>query len=174
MALVNKFQTLAKAANENAINQFVEECFNEFYEDVYLHIRYRYKRYPEDIAQQTFKRFYTALSDGLEMSFKEDKDIRNYLKKIASNLCLNEISKPKRLVLTDDFWEGGATPYPQIDFDYDFTLALRQLSLKEAEVVMMRYQGYKFQEIADKIGSNKDAVKQVLYRCRDKLKVLLD
>jgi len=57
----------------------------------------------EDIAQETFIRFYLAIA-----RYQPDRPLRPYLLKIARNLCLDHLRK-KKPVLADNLDTGATT-----------------------------------------------------------------
>jgi len=161
---------------KNEIQKIVELCFIEFYEPVYWYARARYKMYPEDVAQETFKKFHLALLKGLEMNFQVKEDILKYLITIARNLTTDELGRAQRIIFVEDFSFEKKTldPFAKINIESDLETKLSLLYPKHVLMLRLRISGYSYKEIADKLGVNVETVRKALFRCRQKLKILLE
>ena len=111
---------------------------------------------------------------GKKIHFEKDSDILSYLKRIARNLSIDNFKNNRRTLGIEEFLEEGEDPYPEIDLINDFEFLLNELNQKQITVVLMRVKGYRFSEIAEKMNMSTDAVKKIFYRCRNKLKILLE
>lgn len=174
MTIVKSFQKALETADENDLQSFLSACFEEYHHKVFLYARSRYKTYPEDVVQETFKKFQEAIRNGLEMDFRKDEDILRYLTTIAKRLSPKELGRAQRTVYIADFRgkEKPINPYTEINFRKDFEYQLKQLGPKQAEMLRLQVNGHSYEEIAQELDTTLMAVKQGLYRSRKKLKLL--
>lgn len=123
-----------------------------------------------DIFQETFIRFFNAAKTSDNIN-----NIIGYLLKIARNLCLNYKRDKKnnisiddiQLVKTDDSFEQQemldliAMALDTLPFDYKEAFILRQ------------YQGYSYKEISEITNDSVPAVKNRVWRAKEKIKNIL-
>lgn len=160
------------------------------YKDAMLNFVYRsigdYHR-AEDLAQETFLRVFKSAS-GYEPRAK----FKNWLYRIAVNLCKNELRDRKRHglysledLMTDD---DGKINYAVLrDFsqmpDILYEKKEQQILIRQAidslpenqrlAIIMVTYQHLRYDEIADTLGCSVSAVKSLIHRARQNLKKLL-
>lgn len=174
MIIVSSFQKAVETADENDLQSFLSACFEEYHHSIFLYARSRYKIYPEDVVQETFKKFQEAIRNGLEMDFRQDEDILRYLTTIARNLSPKELGRAQRTVYLPDFRgkEKTINPYTEINFKEDLEFKLKQVSPQQANMLLLKINGHSYEEIAQELDMTVMAVKQGLYRSRKKLKLL--
>ncbi|MEO0899913.1 MAG: sigma-70 family RNA polymerase sigma factor [Bacteroidota bacterium] len=132
----------------------------------------------EDIAQETFVRFYRSLD-----KFKGDSALGTYLTRIAINLSLNEIKRQKRrnlFSLQSD--EGKKVLHLQ-----DHSLSEEQLAKRDwvqqgisrlepkfrSVLVLRMIEGYSTKETSDILSVPTGTVLSRLARAQEKLKIIL-
>ena len=132
----------------------------------------------EDIAQETFVRFYKQIHH-----YREEGTLSAYLFRIATNLVRSEERRKRRwkilqpILSYSGFAGGGAAPEsPQADAlaseeHRQVTRALASLDvLYRAPLVLREIEGLSYQEIATALGCNEGTVKSRLHRGRQLLK----
>lgn len=132
----------------------------------------------DDIAQETFIRFYESLD-----KFREESSVATYLTRIAINLSLNELKRRRRwsarFFFHDDHTETSV-PDPESkdkeysDLDEHVQRALQSLDSKQRAVVVLRMvDDYSTKETADILGVPVGTVLSRLSRGQEKLGTLL-
>ncbi len=160
------------------------------YQNAILNFIYRsigdYHR-AEDLSQETFLRVFKSAS-----RYEPRAQFKNWLYKIAVNLCKNELRDRQRHGLSslEDFMtdEEGKINYAVLrDFSQmpdvlyekkEQRILIRQAvdSLPENQrlaIIMVTYQNLRYDEIADTLGCSVSAVKSLIHRARKKKKKLL-
>ncbi len=130
----------------------------------------------DDVGQETFIRFYNALSD-----FRGDSQVSTYLTRIAINLSLNELRRRKRrfglFKRQDDKSPEIADDNDQFDKDnkHEFVhKALANLDPEFRSVVVLRLlDGYSTAETAEILKLPQGTVLSRLSRAQKKLKDIL-
>ncbi len=133
----------------------------------------------EDIAQETFVRFYKQLHH-----YREEGTLSAYLFRIATNLVRTEERRKRRwrllqpILATSGFGSNGHHPpaSPQADAlaieeHRQVTRALSTLDvIYRAPLVLWEIEGLSYQEIAGVLGCSEGTVKSRLHRGRQLLK----
>lgn len=167
-----------------------ELLVSRYKEPIIKFINYSIQDYhrAEDLAQETFLRVFKNASRYIPKSY-----FKNWLYRIASNLCKNELRNRKRHGLTsldnlltdeDDkpISSGVLTDYSKIpDFLYEkkekqrlVKQAINQLPENQRlAIIMLTYQNLKYDEISYVLDCSLSAVKSLIYRARQNLKELL-
>jgi RNA polymerase sigma-70 factor (ECF subfamily) len=141
----------------------------------------------EDLSQETFLRVFKSAS-----RYEPKAKFKNWLYKIAVNLCKNELRDRQRHGLSslEDFMtdEEGKINYTVLrDFEQmpdvlyekkEQRILVRQAidSLPENQrlaIIMVTYQNLRYDEIADTLSCSVSAVKSLIHRARQNLKNLL-
>lgn len=123
-----------------------------------------------DICQSVLASFFARIVAGKYVLEKPD-DLRNLLRKMASNKLINQIlkanagkrtPKDKKKVTTPahaDLVDPGPTP-SKVASDQELTRKIMQrLSEEERRLVLLHNQDYSWQEIGDVVGSTADAAR---------------
>ena len=123
----------------------------------------------EEIGQQTFIRFYKAMSN-----FKQEAKLSTYLTRIAINLSLNHL-KRKQNFAGRSLELSNASHVHKKNNSYEnkevINLGLQMLNKKHRSVVVLRMiQGYSTEETADILDIPKGTVLSRLKRGLEKLK----
>ncbi|MFQ6043981.1 MAG: RNA polymerase sigma factor [Candidatus Poribacteria bacterium] len=142
----------------------------------------------EDLSQETFLRVFKSVS-----RYEPRAQFKNWLYRIAVNLCKNEIRDRQRLGLSylEDFMtgdDGKNINYAALrDFsqmpDVLYEKKEQQILIRRAidslpenqrlAIIMVTYQQLRYDEIADTLGCSVSAVKSLIHRARQNLKKLL-
>ena len=127
----------------------------------------------EDLLSETFVRALTALS-----SFRGESSIRTWLYAIARNVWLERLRKSRRIESLDDLLSVYAE-----DSVADHALAhiavcrieeaLSQLDERTRTIVLLRSEGYSYDEIAARLHMQPSTARVIEHRTRKKLKELL-
>ena len=142
----------------------------------------------EDVAQETFVRFYQN-----RHRYQEEGNIKAYLFRIATNLVRSEERRKKRWrILEPMFSKGGRSsdgvhtadeppsPGPQGELlaseaHLQVTRAIAELDIHfRVPLVLREIEGLSYREIADVLDLSEGTVKSRLFRARDLLKQKLE
>ncbi|MBC8236348.1 sigma-70 family RNA polymerase sigma factor [bacterium] len=160
------------------------------YQNAILNFIYRsigdYHR-AEDLSQETFLRMFKSAS-----KYEPRAQFKNWLYKIAVNLCKNEVRDRQRHGLSslEDFMtddDGKINHAVLKDFsqmpDVLYEKKEQQILIRQAidslpenqrlAIIMVTYQHLRYDEIADALGCSISAVKSLIHRARQNLKSLL-
>ena len=160
------------------------------YQNAILNFIYRsigdYHR-AEDLSQETFLRMFKSAS-----KYEPRAQFKNWLYKIAVNLCKNEVRDRQRHGLSslEDFMtdDDGKINYAVLkDFsqmpDVLYAKKEQQILIRQAidslpenqrlAIIMVTYQHLRYNEIADALSCSISAVKSLIHRARQNLKSLL-
>lgn len=157
------------------------EQFNELYKLHYTTIyrmvsKYSVSRFEaEDIVQEVFIKLYLQYDSGATVQFP-----KTWLYKVASNICINTISRRKETLHIDKVNELDLGVFDSLEMkieeDEHGKIILNALSiLKEQEklIVILYSEGLSYKEIADVSGVRFSSVSKCLSRALEKLKPLL-
>lgn len=154
-----------KQGDEEAIERFVRR----YYEEILKYCSWRCfdAGYAEDLAQETFVRFFASLSD-----YRCRGKTKNYLYRIAGNLCKDFYRAKKELPVQDEELEKSGVP-DTMDHILDKVMveeAVGALSAEFQEVIVLFYfQEMKLLEIADVLKISLPLVKYRLRQARKQL-----
>ena len=139
----------------------------------------------EDLAQEAFLRVYNA-----RYRYRPDARFTTWLYRIATNLALNTIRdvKGRQRQDTSNSGEDGETPFEFVDtrasveqemIETDRGRMIREVieSLPEnqrAAVILHKYQDVDYHQIAKVLKVSESAVKSLLYRAYETLRVRLE
>ena len=129
----------------------------------------------EDVAQEAMLRLWRS-ADGLEVG---PPGLRPWLRRVASNLCVDRMRSGKRLTVTDEVPEQvePATQHSQLeaqDTSERVEAALRALPDRQRlALTLFHYEGLSQIEVGDMLGISDEAVESLLARARRALKVAL-
>ena len=154
------------AGNQEAFGCIVEQ-FQGIVSSVTLNLTGDFQR-SEDLAQETFLRAWTKLSE-----LKEPQKIGHWLCAIARNLAKNEISAQKRMIQDSDLLEFPDSGQSQeIDFQNESLLAaLAAIPEKYRQSLILFYrEELSITEIAALLEKPEGTIKQRLYRGRKLLR----
>jgi RNA polymerase sigma-70 factor, ECF subfamily len=140
----------------------------------------------EDLAQEVFVKAFASIK-----SFRRDANLRTWLYKIASNLCIDKYrraDKEKRLVAPLEWDDGdGPRPLELPDSSYDPQLLYERTELQgevqkalaalpeklRAVILLFDMEGMSYDEIAEVLGCPSGTVKSRLFHARTRLRDLL-
>lgn len=128
----------------------------------------------EDIRMETLTIFVINVQQG---KFREEASIKTYLLRVAKNLCFKEYKAEKKLdldALMRRIYSSQTELPPSEKATEQLSGALKKLSAKCQEMIRLYYwRGWSQKEIAQELTTKEQAVKQQLYRCKEKLKNFL-
>ncbi len=156
-------------------------------------INYCYRFHPdrdvaEELAQEVFLRVYRAAP-----RYRPDARFSTWLFRIATNICLNELRKPRYQVKSESLDEpvsgdsDGMTreiedrDRPGPDDAYETREKMEQLQRalsklpekQRAAILLHSREGFSYEEIAKQLGRSESSVKSLLHRARQGLKKVL-
>ena len=129
----------------------------------------------EDVAQEAMLRLWRS-ADGLEVG---PPGLRPWLRRVASNLCVDRMRSGKRLTVTDEVPEQAeaATQHSQLeaqDTSQRVEAALRGLPDRQRlALTLFHYEGLSQIEVGQQMGISDEAVESLLARARRSLKAAL-
>jgi len=129
----------------------------------------------EEMAQQALVRAWLALS-----GFRGDSSFKTWLYRIATNLCINRVTRRKPLVEIPETLPAPDTDEPEEVFRRRKLEGLVQEALshlpndQRSAIVLATYQDMSYKEIARTIGKTPKAVDSLLVRARRNLRKLLE
>lgn len=119
----------------------------------------------QDLAQETFIIVWQQLP-----KFRNQSNIGTWIFRIASNNCLRQIEKEKKIVtvdLTIDIKEEHQESIePQIQLLYDF---ISQLPETDRIIISLELEGIKQVEIASIVGLSESNIRVKIHRIKEKL-----
>jgi len=145
-----------------------------------LNIAWRYcgdRAVAEDLAQEIFVKVWRAKG-----SYQPSARFSTWLYRIAVNRCLNEIrSRPKKSPLpVEETLEEPAGARPDDDLDRaEVRHAVRRAvddlpANQRMAVILSRFHELSYEEIAEAMSVSLEAVKSLLFRARENLKIALE
>ncbi len=167
--------TRSRARDEHAFAQLVDQHKDQMVN--YLARLTGCRDRAEDIAQETFVRFYKQIH-----KYREEGTLTAYLFRIATNLVRSEERRKRRWQMLEpilaygDRSNGTAPATPQADAlaseeHRQVTRALAALDvLYRAPLVLREIEGLSYREIATTLGCTEGTVKSRLHRGRQLLK----
>lgn len=116
----------------------------------------------EDCYQNTFIKLYTK-----SPSFNDEEHLKAWLLRVAINECKSCLrSNRRRAAVSEPIF-----PAPSTEDVRDISWALTLVDIKYRQVLYLYYcERYKVEEIADILGKNKNTIKTMLSRGRDRLR----
>ena len=132
----------------------------------------------QDIAQEVFVRVYTSAN-----AYRPDAAFSTWLYRITANACFDEMRKRKRssIIVPEETAESVPDPAPSPEAQAESNELAREVrsaiaSLPENQriaVVLQRYEGLSYQQIADVMKSSVAAVESLLFRAKHTLRARL-
>ena len=168
----------------------LEEIYRRYYKQIYgfVYRNTNRKELTEDIVQEAFLRVYRS-----RKSYKPTAKFAVWLYRIVRNLCIDEgrrywnrnVSREAESTLVEDqqspidlLTADEKDVRQRMDEANDMNTiraAVDQLSPEQREVILLnKFQGLSYQEIAEIIDSNTESVKQKAYRAHLKLREMLE
>ena len=149
-----------KRGDSDAGEQLVRKYYTSIYQYCFLHIHD--KDCAEDMAQDTFVRFFEALTGDTKI-----EKTKSYLYRIAGNVIKNYYKKKKEL-LYDELPEQLENHMPETELRLDVERALNKLpeELKETAILFF-FQELKQREIAELLNIKLSLVKYRVARIKE-------
>ena len=155
-----------RQGDEAAMECFVRKYYPDILKYCILHIWDKHDA--EDLAQETFERFFRSLG-----TYRHWGKTKNYLYAIAANLCRN-FYKKKKAVLVSEVPEQAEESIPVLEEKMDMEAALKKLPYEMREVLVLYYfKNLKLKEIALVLDIGLPLVKYRLRRAKELLAVYL-
>ncbi|HXG30867.1 MAG TPA: sigma-70 family RNA polymerase sigma factor [Thermodesulfobacteriota bacterium] len=166
----------AKSGDESAFTDLMRRHYKGLVNYIYRFTNDR--EASEDVAQEVFLRVYRSVK-----SYKPEARFSTWLYKIATNLCLTRIKSKARErnvsldeieEITGDLGDSDSESADQVTFRKEIRNAIFEAleSLSERErvaIILCKYEGLPYEEVAEVIGCTVGAVKTYVYRGRMKL-----
>ena len=159
----------AKAGDETALTRL----YNDFYAPVYryLYFRARDRAEAEDLAQETFLRFFQTLQ---KYQYRGTTPLA-FLFRIARKILIDTGRRKKNWVQFSELFgkneEPRENPTEQRENAEMVRMALKELPEAEQEAVTLCYiNDLSYSEIAQLIGKNEEAVRQAVSRALKRLR----
>ncbi len=133
---------------------------------------YRYNpSYVEDILQNVFEKLLKIPPDKLPQNQQER---HNYIFAIAKHEAINFNKKLKRRKQAEsESAQNSCTfssPHKSFENSDMFQAAIQTLSKNNAEAITLKFDGYRYKEIAEILGISESAVKQRIKRAEAQIK----
>jgi len=178
--LMLEFQKGDKASFENLMRKYYKRVFNFIYRFVgSIEIA-------EDLTQEVFMKVYKKAP-----SYKPQAKFQTWLYTIAKNISLNELRKHKKKMISleetiesdsgeikrqfeDDTSENPFQRLENKELVAIIKKAINQLPENQRIAVLLhRYEQFSYEEIAQTMGCSVSAVKSLLSRAKENLKIVL-
>jgi RNA polymerase sigma-70 factor (ECF subfamily) len=130
----------------------------------------------EDVAQETLLRLWRA-GDSLDLG---SHGLRPWLRRVASNLCIDRVRGSKRTVVVDEVPEVADPPRQMAGLMEDdlakrVDVALKALPERQRlALTLFHHEGLSQIEVGDVMGISDEAVESLLSRARRSLKAALE
>lgn len=132
----------------------------------------------QDVAQEVFVKIHTS-----RKTYRPDAAFSTWLYRVTANACFDELRKRKRssIILPEDTAELVADPAASPEAQAESNELAREVrsaiaSLPESQriaVVLQRYEGLSYQQIADVLKTSVPAIESLLFRAKHSLRVRL-
>lgn len=177
VALMMEFQKGNKASFEKLMERNYRRIYNFIYRFV------GQGETAEDLAQEVFIKIYKSAS-----SYRPQAKFQTWAHQIARNISLNELRRLKKPVVSlEETFETEEGPVVRQIADHNIPSPFEQISDKEKAdiikeaieslpenqrmaVILRRYDGMPYEEIAKAMGCSLEAVKSLLNRAKENLK----
>ena len=178
--------------DDSLIREFIsgqEEAFSEIlgrYRNLVLNVAYRFLRdrtEAEDVAQDVFLKIYCSAR-----TYEPKAKFSTWVYKITANVCLNRLRNEKNAAKSVpydgqdqadmDSSPGFFSPSEELERNERMTVVHDALQCLPANqrlaIVLKRYEGLSYREIAEIIGCSPAAVDSLLQRANGKLRKYLE
>jgi RNA polymerase sigma-70 factor (ECF subfamily) len=178
--------------DDSLIREFIsgrEEAFSEIlgrYKNLVLNVAYRFLRNrteAEDVAQDVFLKIYRSAR-----TYEPKAKFSTWVYKITANVCLNRLRNEKNAAKSvsydhQDQADMGSSPgcfSPSEELERNERLTVVHDALhclpanQRLAIVLKRYEGLSYREIAEIIGCSPAAVDSLLQRANGKLRKYLE
>lgn len=162
-------------AAEQASFSMDEESFRRFYAQTARPLRAYLSRFSgdavlaDDLLQEAYFRFLRA-----ERPEMDDVGRKNYLYRIATNLCHDHYRRNKRIEPELPEVPVGEKTGDEIHLRTDISRVFQKVKPRERQLLWLAYvEGFSHNEIADMVGLKAASIRLLLFRARHKLARLL-
>ncbi|MHB9036013.1 MAG: RNA polymerase sigma factor [Armatimonadota bacterium] len=131
----------------------------------------------QDVAQEVFVKIYTS-----PKTYRPDAALSTWLYRITANACLDHLRKQKRHKamseeISESVLDPSASPQSRVESE-DLVREVRSAlaTLPENQrmaVVLQRYEGLSYQQVADVLKISVSAVESLLFRAKNSLRAKL-
>lgn len=157
----------AKNGDEQAGEQLIRKYYAAIYQYCFLHLCDR--DLAEDMAQETFTRFFEALQ-----TYTDYGKLKNYLYRIAGNIIKNYYKKKKEL-LVEEMSEIPGSDMRDAEIRMDIEQAIDRLPKELKEItILFFFQDLKQKDIAKLLDINLSLVKYRISRAKKLLSEYLE
>jgi RNA polymerase sigma-70 factor (ECF subfamily) len=178
-----------KKLSKEELDRLFEEILDKYERKIFNMIYRMVGNYDDavDLTQETFLRVYKSLR-----SFRGEANIYTWIYQIALNLCRTKLAQDKRMRVISldqeieteegemerEIPDDSMTPeqtWEARNIQEAVQRAIEKLPLPYREVIVLHdLQGFSYEEIANMLGINEEAVRVRLHRARKRLKELLE
>ncbi|MFK8007676.1 MAG: RNA polymerase sigma factor [Saprospiraceae bacterium] len=164
---------------EQVFNAFTKSFYENFYPKILAYckkLNYQKLYSGEDLAQDTFLKFFDMISIGKKYSVKTEEDFLKILIQIAKRLSIDAFRKKanQELSFEDnlDSFKNKLKHHPTEHFENqeDIQLLKKRLSPKDWEIFELKSQGFKQKEIAEKLKISLKTVQRSINLIRKEFK----
>ncbi len=166
----------AKTGDDNAFTELMRRHYKSVMNYIYRFTNSRENS--EDLAQEVFLRVYRSVT-----RYKPEAKFSTWLYKIATNVCLTEVTSKSRVKTvsleevqenTGDLKDSNSTSGYDLIYRRDIRDSIFEVlkSFPERErisIILCKYEGLSYDEVAEIIGCTVGAVKTHVHRGRIKL-----
>lgn len=166
----------AKTGDDSAFTELMRRHYKSIMNYIYRFTNNRENS--EDLAQEVFLRVYRSIK-----RYKPEAKFSTWLYKIATNVCLTEVTSKGRMKTlsleeiqenTGDFKDSNSTSGYDLIYRRDIRDTIFEVlkSFPERErtsIILCKYEGLSYDEVAEIIGCTVGAVKTYIHRGRIKL-----
>ncbi len=128
----------------------------------------------EDIRLESLTAFVMNVQKG---KFRQEASIKTFLFRVAKNLCIQEFKNAKKIdldTLMMQLLSENKDSQNSLDAKKILEQTMLKLTVKCQQLITAFYwRGWTHEEIGEELGKNSKAVKQQLYRCKEKLRELM-
>ena len=171
---MRKFQKGDVSAFDRLVRKYQRPLINFAYRFLHDHNE------AEDVAQEIFLRVYSSAR-----KYRPSARFSTWIYRIATNLCLNELRRTRNrlhesletggprdesITLSDSSIQGPYEAFAQMERSRLIQKAINALPPRQqTAVILCKYQGLSYKEVADIMQCSEGAVKSYLHRARESL-----
>lgn len=155
------------------MQRLLEKLFHTYYKDIY---RYLYSlthdaSLSEDLTSDVFLEVVKSVA-----SFRGEADMKTWMFSIARHKWIDYLSKKSRRVETEvlsEFVNGPEEQYLQKEILERVQMLLKEEPERTRCIVSLRFEGYSFYEIAQKVNISESSARVIWFRIKEKIRQTL-
>lgn len=144
-----------------------EQIYSKYYQKVlnYLTFMLKTSKEAEDIAQEVFYKL-------IKNPPRED-NIQGWLITVAKNLAINYLKSQKRISIGEKHLLFSQTPQDDIEI-LQVKMTLEKLPEEQRDLLILKYSGYTYEEIAKIMNINPNSVGTMIARAQRKFRKIYE